>query len=673
MWGKPWNVLGVVSAVAERLEQFDASGAAGRSWLRLKMIRVPESVAPPPSPAPPLAVTAPGAAPAVTTATPAGFTEEQVYEVLGGGTRPGEEGQPTGELLSTIVARFHPGRPDLYKAVAALNGLDDARWVEPGRLLTIPPLPSIELPASPTMGPPTAAPPSFGSPTTGARRSRDSWQSEDRPPDRGRLGAESDALVGARVQQRLSLPTLCELSFRDPPGPLSAADRLEPGSRVRVTVPGHDVALFDGQVTAYQHLYEPSGGHEVRVRAYDALHRLRKTQTVRAHVGVQLPALAEEMVGPLGLVVQGSVDGPVWDRFIQHRQSDLEVLQELAERAGLYFHLREQVVHLFSLDGIGSPVELSLGQSLREVVVDVSGDPACRSVTATGWDPLRVETFTADAGPARSGRNASAAVPPEVIDVDGRLQLPDEVGQTDEQIAGLAQAELDRRVAREVTLWAVADGDPRLRPGSQVTIANVAERLAGRYVLSSVDHTVDDRMGFASQISTAPPPPRPQRRGAVATMAEVSRVDDPDALGRVRACLPTLGDAETEWMQVVSVGAGSGKGLVSTPDVGDQVLVLLANGDPAQGLVLGGLYGAGGAPDSGVEGAGVRRHTWLTAGGNRIRLDDTTQGIRLENAAGSFVELLPDEVVVHAAGDLTLEAPGRTVRIKGRAVDFEQV
>lgn len=39
------------------------------------------------------------------------------------------------------------------------------------------------------------------------------------------------ALVGIRVQQRLSLPALCELTFSDPPGPLAAAARLEPGTR----------------------------------------------------------------------------------------------------------------------------------------------------------------------------------------------------------------------------------------------------------------------------------------------------------------------------------------------------------------------------------------------------------------------------------------------------------
>ncbi len=42
VWGKAWNVLGVVVAVAERFEQFTAAGEPQRSWLRMRFVRVAE-------------------------------------------------------------------------------------------------------------------------------------------------------------------------------------------------------------------------------------------------------------------------------------------------------------------------------------------------------------------------------------------------------------------------------------------------------------------------------------------------------------------------------------------------------------------------------------------------------------------------------------------------------
>src|SRR5437016_7404592 len=42
VWGKSWNIPGIVAAVAEYLEQFTAEGAPQRSWLSMRLWRVSE-------------------------------------------------------------------------------------------------------------------------------------------------------------------------------------------------------------------------------------------------------------------------------------------------------------------------------------------------------------------------------------------------------------------------------------------------------------------------------------------------------------------------------------------------------------------------------------------------------------------------------------------------------
>jgi hypothetical protein len=44
VWGKSWNVPGVVVAIAERFDAFDPTGIPRRSWLRMKLARVTEPV-----------------------------------------------------------------------------------------------------------------------------------------------------------------------------------------------------------------------------------------------------------------------------------------------------------------------------------------------------------------------------------------------------------------------------------------------------------------------------------------------------------------------------------------------------------------------------------------------------------------------------------------------------
>jgi uncharacterized protein involved in type VI secretion and phage assembly len=484
---------------------------------------------------------------------------------------------------------------------------------------------------------------------------------------------ELRTLWEVRVLQRLSLPALCELTFIEPTPILSEAEGISPGEAIAVLVPGASEPLFRGQVTAVEHVYEPSRGREVRVRGYDVLHRLRKRQPVRAHVEMTPIDLIKELVSDLNINVDARATGPVWQRLVQFRQSDFDMIAEVTERCGLYFTLRDNTLHVLTLQGIGDDIELKLGESLLEARIEVNTDVTCQSVSTTGWDPLRVEQHEGKATEPRVGRDTDIKVQASKVGGTGERILIDEALSNDLQADAIAQAELDLRTAKDVTLWGVAEGNAKLLPGTPVKIENVAKPVAGRYVLTSVDHSFDSVKGFISTISSAPPPPNKRIRNTGTALGIVTQVDDPEGYGRVRVKLPTYNNVETDWMGVVTPGAGLGKGLLALPDVDDTVLVLFIDGDPAQGIVLGGLYGMLTREewDWGVEGSGVKRYTLRTPGGQRVRLDDAKQILRVENSDGSYIEMSPEKVRLHAQRDMDIEAPERTLTIRAKKVDFQ--
>ena len=212
-----------------------------------------------------------------------------------------------------------------------------------------------------------------------------------------------------QVRQRLSLPAQVELTFLDAHSALTGHALFTPGAALRLTIAGWNEPLFVGEVTAVEHSYSPDQGHEVRVRGYDLLHRLRKRQEVRAHIQVNAAELAREFAAALGLTVHAADAGPVWQRLYQHDHSDLALLADVAARAGLYLTVEERALHLITLAGMGAALPLTLGETLFEARVEINADPACRQVTTTGWDPLRVEAHRGQATAARSGRTARAA------------------------------------------------------------------------------------------------------------------------------------------------------------------------------------------------------------------------------------------------------------------------
>ena len=135
VWGKSFNVRGVVSDVAERLEYFTAEGVPQRSWLRMRMQRVSESGAeieggtliPPELPRlsddpPPEMPNGPLLVHAIATA---------------GDSDEGEDAPPSiGERLDQIAFRYY-GDPQQWRALAWLNNIADPLRLAAGQVLQI--------------------------------------------------------------------------------------------------------------------------------------------------------------------------------------------------------------------------------------------------------------------------------------------------------------------------------------------------------------------------------------------------------------------------------------------------------------------------------------------------------------------------------------------------------
>lgn len=141
IWGKSWNIPGVIAEVAERLEWFTPEGLPRRSWLRMRMLRAAEPHSQPQTArqsnqviAPPPAALV-GGSPAGSTPTAAARSAAgggRVYEVVG---ESGEGG--SSEPLYNIASR-HGRSPSWWKVIAEHNGIDDPLRIAPGTQLQVP-------------------------------------------------------------------------------------------------------------------------------------------------------------------------------------------------------------------------------------------------------------------------------------------------------------------------------------------------------------------------------------------------------------------------------------------------------------------------------------------------------------------------------------------------------
>lgn len=129
VWGKTWNVPGVIVAVAERFDSITATGIPQRSWLRLKLVRVaePDTEAAAGFEESLVAGTGAGTAPATS-------PREAVQAVGDGQAEPGYSGVRTDLLAAEAL-----GDPLDWRRLADHNDLADPLNVPAGTILAVPP------------------------------------------------------------------------------------------------------------------------------------------------------------------------------------------------------------------------------------------------------------------------------------------------------------------------------------------------------------------------------------------------------------------------------------------------------------------------------------------------------------------------------------------------------
>jgi hypothetical protein len=132
IWGKSWNVPGVVIAVAERLERFDADGVPQRSWLSLRLRRVEEQTD---TGAPPRQPTTPQFE--IDSSSP-GDADGNADTDLDSVTLPVDTEGFALDRLDQVAAEYY-GDPSLARAIADYNALDDMLRFGEGDRLRLPP------------------------------------------------------------------------------------------------------------------------------------------------------------------------------------------------------------------------------------------------------------------------------------------------------------------------------------------------------------------------------------------------------------------------------------------------------------------------------------------------------------------------------------------------------
>jgi uncharacterized protein involved in type VI secretion and phage assembly len=523
-------------------------------------------------------------------------------------------------------------------------------------------------------------------------------------------------LVYASVEDSRNLPDTFLLRFRDPGHVVLAKGGFTVGAKISLKVqtsdPGGPVPLLSGEVTAVGFDLDRTGTF-TEVRGYDHAHRLFRGRRVAAYPGMTLADVVRKVAKRARLAV-GTVDnvpgvgGHPHTQFSQDNVSDWDFLSRLADAVGAQIAVVEGKLNFrlptrpsgapdTTAKATANPLVLEAHRTLLALRAAVTAAEQVPRVEVRGWDFETKREVRATVTPKAADSEVPGVDP---VALAGTFASPPFLAaDTPHRTQAGARAAADALAAQLggacVELDGVARGNPKLRAGSAVSLANVGEPFAGKYTLTSTRHLFNDHVGYTTEFTVSG---RQERSlyglvtgGGTATVhrglvpAVVSDVRDPAELGRVKLSFPWL-DTEftSNWARVVQSGAGGHRGALVLPEVGDEVLVGFEHGDFEAPYVLGGLHNGkdspprlSTAPVDGTSGEIVTRG-FVSRTGHKIEFVESG-GIILASGDGKLVVRLDKKnqmievtsakgVTVKAGNGVTVDAGDGPLELKGQKV-----
>lgn len=468
----------------------------------------------------------------------------------------------------------------------------------------------------------------------------------------GHALSDSGMLVGVRIDQRLCMPAVCELTLE----PRSKASFLlgNLGERIELRVGGPDErVLFAGELCAREVTHAVKSAPRLVLRAYDALIGLSRTQQVRAHVGVTPADLLEELGREAGVRVSPDERGPVHAHVMQAQETNLALCADICTRAGLYFFLAGDSLELFPLSRTEPTWKPAHDDDVLRLELTMS-NTAAPTIQAFGWHPRSNDIFSAE--------NSTQ------IEAQGERMLTGHEVENAQQTSAAVRSFGERNTANCSMMLALCTGDARLRPGLRVLFPHHAGADDSGYLVCRAIHRFSTDTGYVTEISSEPPPLPERAPGSSLALGIVSQIDAARFVAKVR--LPAMDNIETDWMKVVSPGGGPKTGLLLMPHVDDTVLVICAGNNAGRGIIVGGLIADRG-PELATHGDELP-FQWRTRDGSTVELSDENKCMRFEDARGSRIVLDPNGIDLLARGDLQIRAPGKTITITAARIDFKK-
>jgi uncharacterized protein involved in type VI secretion and phage assembly len=415
-----------------------------------------------------------------------------------------------------------------------------------------------------------------------------------------------NALTEFKVVDSLTLPDMAVVKLTDPRGEDIDSQPLQIGKdlEVKASATGDrtTTSIFKGQIAAVEPEFTKTGVTIV-ARAYDRAHKLNRERKTRTFQQMSASNMVSKIANESGLSPKVTATTVVHEFFQQSNETDWDFLWRLALMEDMEIVVDDRTLAFRPANvSNGAAVALTWQDNLISFRPRMSGVQQPKTVNVRAWDPKAKQTVNGSAGSAVT--TSQPGVERSAVSTDlggGTTAVTDRVAANRGEADAIAKSTLNRLADGFYEADGVAFGNPKITAGNKVQIANVGQKFAGTFTVSSSTHSYRGGSGYQTSFQISgrssrsllelmrPPPERDWASTLV--VGVVTNNNDPDQMGRVRVKYPSLSDSEeSAWARVATPSAGNQRGLLMLPQPDEEVIVGFEHGDTRRPIVVGSVF-----------------------------------------------------------------------------------
>jgi phage protein D/phage baseplate assembly protein gpV len=511
-----------------------------------------------------------------------------------------------------------------------------------------------------------------------------------------------DKLESVIVDLSLVLPNMFDIHLRDEGFDLLDSRTFNVGDEVEISAKEAEATrpttLMKGEITAIEPEFIAGGMTTFHVIGYDKIHRLYRKKQTKTYLQVTDSQLAQKIAQDCSLKCTVDNTNPQYEYIFQDNQTNMEFLQDRAQRVGYYAYARDGQLYFVKQPKNGR-VELEWGKDLIDFQARLTTAEQVSEVNVHGWDPS-----------TKSAILGKKNVPVGVAMPDGKRggdvaktafgksedYVTDQPVWTVDEANNLAQSVLNKLAHTFFTAEGTCEGNPKIQAGTEITIKGIGKRFSGKYLISHAEHRYDDS-GYKTHFEisgnhantigyllASKDGSRQHSNGRGVVVGVVTNLNDPDGLARIKVKYPSMpksdgNEIESAWARLVTPMAGAERGIEFLPEVNDEVLVAFENGDSNHPYILGALWNKTDKPPEPtanvVKDGKVQKRIIKSASGHIITIDDTqgAEQISIIDKTGKNsikIDSKNNAIGINSEADITIEGKAN-LTLKGKTILIE--